>query len=508
MKKFLNSLPRSKYIHITAALEQVLDLNKTSYEDIVGRLKAFEERILGDDTHEQQGTLLYSNSDQSNRGRGRGSNRGRGRGNRGRGRGRSSSNERTKEKKDYSQIECFNCHKKGHFASVCPDKKDDQELNQAETEVADAALYMHEVVFLNEEKVIPKTYEASKKEEGIWYLDNGTSNHMTGERSYFSELNEKVKGKMKFGDGSCVSINGKGSILFEAKTGEQKLLTDIYFIPDLRSNILSLRQATEQGFEVRMKDDYLTLQDPNGKLLVKVPRSTNRLYKISLKIGKPACLLAKHDEDTWKWHARLGHVSFKTIKSMSSHDMVLGLPNIEGEKKMCDSCLVEKQTRQAFLKATSYRASRELELLHADLCGPISPATLSLNRYIFVIIDDHTRYMWSILLKEKSDVFERFKIFKTLVEKDVNKKIVTLRTDRGGEFTSRDFQEYCEEKGIRRHLNSTLNSAAKRRSRTKKPYTYEDDEKHIESYECSKLYVGRSSTTRHISYQSSSYKST
>lgn len=214
---------------------------------------------------------------------------------------------------------------------------------------------------------------------------------MTGERSYFSKLNERIKGKVKFGDGSCVSINGKGSILFEAKTGEQKLLTDIYFIPDLRSNILSLGQATEQGCEVTMKDDYLTLQDPNGRLLVKVPRSTNRLYTISLKIGKPACLLAKLDEDSWNWHARLGHISFKTIKSMSTHDMVLGLPNIEREKQMCDSCLVGKQTRQVFPKATNYRASRALELLHADLCGPISPATLSHNRYIFVIIDDHTR---------------------------------------------------------------------------------------------------------------------
>ena len=283
VKKLLNSLPRSKFIHIATSLEQLLDLNTIKYEDIVGRLKAYEERIKEEEAHEQQGNLLYSNSGNSygNRGRGRGLNRGRCRGNRGRGRGRDNSQERSKEKKDYSQIECFNCHKKGHFVSFCPDKQNEEEVKKTETETADAALCMHEVVFLNEEKVMQKTYEASKKEEGIWYLDNGASNHMTGERSYFSELNEKIKGKVKFGDGSCVSINGKGSILFEAKTGEQKLLRDIYFIPELKSNILSLRQATEQGCEVRMKDDYLTLQDPNGRLLVKVPRSPNRLYKIS-----------------------------------------------------------------------------------------------------------------------------------------------------------------------------------------------------------------------------------
>ena len=184
--------------------------------------------------------------------------------------------ERGKGKQDYSQITCYSCKKKGHFASDCPEEdQDDQELNKADTEEADVALYMHEIVFLNEEKVIPKTLVQSKREDGMWYVDNGASNHMTGERSYFSELNESIKGKVKFGDGSCVDINGKGSILFEAKTREHRLLTDIYYIPDLKRNILSLGQATEQGCDVRMKDNYLTLKDSNGRLLAKVLRSPN-----------------------------------------------------------------------------------------------------------------------------------------------------------------------------------------------------------------------------------------
>ena len=106
--------------------------------------------------------------------------------------------------------------------------------------------------------------------------------------------------------------------------------------------------------------------------------------------------------------------------------MVHGLPEIQDEKQLCDSCLVGKQARQAFPKATSYRSSHALELLHASLCGLISPSTLSQNLYIFVIIDDCTRYMWSILLKEKGYAFEKFKEFKKLVEKEVNKEIVTV----------------------------------------------------------------------------------
>ena len=107
---------------------------------------------------------------------------------------------------------------------------------------------------------------------------------------------------------------------------------------------------------------------------------------------------------------------------MADQKMVHGLPEIKEENQLCDSCLVGKQTRHSFPIATPYRSAKALELLHADLCGPISPATPAHNRYIFVIIDDCTRYMWTILLKEKSEAFDKFKDFKSLVEKEVNKQ--------------------------------------------------------------------------------------
>ena len=62
--------------------------------------------------------------------------------------------------------------------------------------------------------------------------------------------------------------------------------------------------------------------------------------------------------------------------------------------------------------------------------------------------------MWSILLKEKNEAFEKFKSFKSLVEKDINKEIATLRTDRGGEFTSNEFQDFCNKKGNKRNLTA------------------------------------------------------
>ncbi|XP_076918520.1 uncharacterized protein LOC143578974 [Bidens hawaiensis] len=226
VKKFLKALPRSEYIQIVALLEQVLDLNKTGFEDVVGRLKAYEERIK-EEVMETQGNLLFSNGESSYSIRGENGSRGRGRGrnNRGRGRGRGNGLNRTefcsdskgkeKVKKDHSKVVCYRCDQMGHFPSKCPDRVQKlQEANMAETVEADAA-YVHEVVFLNEQNLIPKKFETGQVENNVWYLDNGASNHMTGNRSFFSELNESITRNVRFGDGSCVKIEVEARLFFK-----------------------------------------------------------------------------------------------------------------------------------------------------------------------------------------------------------------------------------------------------------------------------------------------------
>ncbi|GJT28063.1 uncharacterized mitochondrial protein-like protein [Tanacetum coccineum] len=68
---------------------------------------------------------------------------------------------------------------------------------------------------MNEEKYTPPKCESNTDEDDVWYFDNGANNHMTGNYSYFSELDENITGRVRFEDGSCVSIKGKGSILFQ-----------------------------------------------------------------------------------------------------------------------------------------------------------------------------------------------------------------------------------------------------------------------------------------------------
>lgn len=121
---------------------------------------------------------------------------------------------------------------------------------------------------------------------------------MTGNVNFFSNIDNNIKGRVKFRDGSYVNIVGKGSITFIGKTGERRTLNDIYYIPELKHNIISLGQTTEGGCEINMKGDALTLRDPNGKLLFRVTRSTNRLYKTPMEISYPKCLYVQNNDAT------------------------------------------------------------------------------------------------------------------------------------------------------------------------------------------------------------------
>ena len=186
----------------------------------------------------------------------------------------------------------------------------------------------------------------------------------------------------------------------------------------------------------------------------KYKRSEGRLYLLKLSIVDQ-CLIAIEDTTKdWLWHSRFGHLSFHTLKEMSSKKLIAGLPPINMPSKLCRSCIARKHHRTPFPKTSSFRAFEPLELIHADICGPISPPTLGGSRYFLLIIDDFSQLTWVAMLQCKFDAFEAFKRFKILAETEKGVKIKTLRSDRGGEFTSDEFSKYSLELGIKRQLTA------------------------------------------------------
>ena len=107
-----------------------------------------------------------------------------------------------------------------------------------------------------------------------------------------------------------VEIHGISSIIFEAKTGEHRVLHDVYYIPALRNSIMSLDQLDEGGSKVEIDRCVLRIWDQRGWLLVNVRRGANRLYSLHLEMARPLCLAARKDDEAWRWHERYGHLNF------------------------------------------------------------------------------------------------------------------------------------------------------------------------------------------------------
>jgi len=112
--------------------------------------------------------------------------------------------------------------------------------------------------------------------------------------------------------------------------------------------------------------------------------------------------------------------------------MVGGLPTVTRVEKVCDGCALGKQHRAPFPKVSSFIAEKGLQLVHADLCGHITPKSFGGASYFLLVVDDHSRYMWVELLKSKDQALECFKKIKNRVEVECNGKLKALRTDRWG----------------------------------------------------------------------------
>ena len=296
--------------------------------------------------------------------------------------------------RDRSKVKCWNCFGYGHYAAECrkPRRENNREqrtkANLIQITDSEPALLFIEardnkdgMVMLNEEKVV-LAGRIIHGETNVWYLNNGASNHMSRDRSKFKTLDTTVAGKVRFGDGSTVNIEGKGSVVFKCKNGETRTLNEVYFIPTLCSNIISLGQLSEIGNKIMLNEEYLWVSEKSGKLLMKVQRSSNRLYKLIVESDRDMCLLTKKEEVSWLWHSRLGHVNFQAMQLMSKNNMVRGIPSFYQPKEVCRGCLLSKQTRKSFPAQSDFTVKGFLNWYTA-ICVDLSLLPLLLQIGIF-----------------------------------------------------------------------------------------------------------------------------
>ncbi|KAK8921022.1 hypothetical protein KSP39_PZI020059 [Platanthera zijinensis] len=305
----------------------------------------------------------------------------------------------------------------------------------------------------------------------VWFIDSGCSNHMVNNLAYFISFDESFKSEVTLGDGKKEIIEGKGTASVITMEGVQKFINEVQYVPTLAHNLLSVGQLLRKGYKIVFDHKKCHIYRPQSNSAVATAHiNSSNIFTIDLKPNKNFSLACTENKLTQLWHYRLGHLNLHSLYHMHQNQLVDGLPKITKTEHHCDTCARSKSHRQPFPLSAQRRASQPLDLLHMDLWGPASTPSLGGKRYFLLIVDDYSRYMWIMHLEQKSDSFLQFKAFKQQVEKQLERHIKTLRSDRGGEFLSTNFNTFCQDAGIHRELTAPgspqQNGVVERRNRT------------------------------------------
>ena len=324
-------------------------------------------------------------------------------------------------------------------------------------------------------------FGASSQSSGLddWIVDSGASSHMTQSRELlveYKEFNEPQK--VCLGDGHAVKAFGSGNIqfkmIFEGNKFKKVTMYNALYVPELACNLFSVRAAAIKGNTVEFGDTRCWIYDRDGKLLG-MGSLVKKLYYLDCRtITQEQVAVASGSQignEADLWHRRLGHLNECQLKEMVSRNLVKGvkIPKSTG-MMFCEKCVEGKMSRRNFKSVGEIRSMRKLQRVHSDVCGPMPTESIGGKRYYVTFIDDYSRCCKVYFIRNKSEVFDKFKEFELCTTNECGLPIGTLRSDNGGEYLSKEFESYLKSKGIHHELSAPFspaqNGVAERINRT------------------------------------------
>lgn len=376
---------------------------------------------------------------------------------------------KTSNKENKPYIKCTYCHKKGHKATQCWNKKNE------EAACAEDAFYAvnedaHKHVS-HQDAIVANTFSANLESTDVWCLDSGATSHMCKNRSKFVDLKEVTNQKVRLANNELTEVKGIGTVYLSLTKGKRihrvKLENTLY-IPKLSTNLFSASKATTNGRKILLTENTAVILNQKGDKLV-IAQRKNGLYIIE-PVSDFAGNAVTDIKQAELWHRRYGHLNMFDLKKLFSQNLVLGTPTFLQQDFSCKVCVENKQTTNPFPKHSNTKCQELLELVSSDVCGPMRTTSLGGARYFVTFIDHKSRWVTVYFLKSKDEVKEAFMKYKSFVENQKDRKIKILRTDNGLEYCGKSFNRELEKAGIKREYTTPhtpqQNGIAERMNRT------------------------------------------
>ena len=356
---------------------------------------------------------------------------------------------------------CWVCGKPGHKAKYCRNRRDENAGPSNQANIAED----HFAAVISEVNLMTNSND--------WWIDTGATKHVCAEKNLFATY-EQVSGgeNLYMGNASTAAVKGKGKVVLKLTSGKELALTNVLHAPEIRKNLVSSSVLSNKGFKLVFESDKFVLT--KGGMYVGKGYLAEGLFKINVlptdAINNNASTSASIYllESSTLWHARLGHVNFRSLQRMVSLGL---LPKCSmNHTSKCEICTESKYARHSYKSVE--KSNTVLGLIHSDLCDFKSTPTRGGKNYYISFIDDCSKFCYVYLINSKDEALNMFKIYKAEVENQLDKRIKILRSDRGGEYESNEFAEFCSTHGIIHQTTAPYtpmqNGVAERKNRTLK----------------------------------------
>ena len=340
---------------------------------------------------------------------------------------------------------CFFCSKRGHYKHECPEylaSKEGEKDNRGR------------------QKFTRERESHANLSEGVPFsmtLDTGATDHMVKDLSVLTDAEKLPEAKKIWtaDENNYLLATHKGNLKLKSVVGLKKYKNlewyDVLFVPNLKRSLISIRQLDDEGKKAVFSGNCCTVYDKSGEILLQGTRISSLYVADNLIIlEKKYGLLCESKSELALWHRRLGHIGYSGLQKLIEKNMANGicLTYSKDDVEFCEPCIMGKQNRKPFIICEIPRATRLLEVVHSDLCGPMPVSTHMGEKYFVLFTDGFSHQIVPYLLKTKSEVTERFIQYEKMVTSKFLEKITRFRCDNGGEFSSQRFQDVCKTKGI------------------------------------------------------------
>ncbi|GBL73934.1 Retrovirus-related Pol polyprotein from transposon TNT 1-94 [Araneus ventricosus] len=349
---------------------------------------------------------------------------------------------------------CFKCNKKGHIARFCDKTVVCHHCGKLDHKKRNCQnLTRKKTLFKEEEEVAAVSFVVGEGEAKKFIVDSGATSHMCSQREWFEELKPSSGTVSCAAKSSLLEVAGTGEIRGRLKNGQEIVLTNVLFIPELNGNLIAVKQIQKAGYSVLFKDNKAIVKGKN-KAFALCELNSKGQYASDF-ITTVSNTFVAETEEAELWHRRLGHSGNHALTK-------LGLPTSDS---FCENCVLAKQSAEPIRKGNRRRENAPMRMIHSDLCGPVEPATLSGECYVLTFVDDYSCFCEVRLIKKKSDISVEFNKFLK-----VNDTVKRIRCDNAKDYVSGELQKVARNAGVEIDpcppYTPQLNGVAERMNRT------------------------------------------